>query len=150
MTDIVQIASLKMPQKASVLLQTSIISISGSKRLLGVENRNVEIDSIVLECLQGENLDGLVARNQGLAEPLIRLITKQIFNAIHFIHSKGIIHRDVKSANIMIVGNNYQVKLMDFGMGKRVANAFTLQDDSNQSVVGTLAYMVRLDLTNLI
>ena len=47
----------------------------------------------------------------------------------------------VKSANIMIVGN-YQLKLMDFGMAKQVNNAFALQDDSNQSVVGTLAYMV--------
>ena len=41
----------------------------------------------------------------------------------------------------MIVGN-YQLKLMDFGMAKQVNNAFALQDDSNQSVVGTLAYMV--------
>ena len=63
---------------------------------MGVENRNLEIESIVLEFVQGENLDTLVARNQGLSEPLIRVLTKQIFGAIHFIHSKGIIHRDVK------------------------------------------------------
>lgn len=41
-----------------------------------------------------------------------------------------------------MISGNYHAKLMDFGMAKRVTNAFTLQDDSNQSVVGTLAYMV--------
>jgi serine/threonine protein kinase len=108
---------------------------------LGVENKGIELESIVLEYIQGENLDTLVARNQGLPESMIKIYTKQIFDGILHMHSRNILHRDIKSANIMIVGN-YHVKIIDFGMAKRVTNAYTTQEDMNTSVVGTLAYMV--------
>lgn len=83
-----------------IFLFLRLLKSNFNPSLLGVENRNLEIESIVLEFVQGENLDTLVARNQGLSEPLIRVLTKQIFGAIHFIHSKGIIHRDVKVVGI--------------------------------------------------
>lgn len=49
--------------------------------------------SIIMEYIDGTNLDILIKRNKGMEENLIRIYTKQILNAISYIHSKNIIHR---------------------------------------------------------
>jgi serine/threonine protein kinase len=66
-------------------------------------------------------------------------ITKQILNAIGHAHKIGVIHRDIKPNNILL-GENREVKVMDFGLAKVV------MDHSSQSTVthaaaGTLYYM---------
>jgi serine/threonine protein kinase len=40
----------------------------------------------------------------------------QIVNGVQYIHSKGVIHRDLKSANILLKGNT--VKIADFGFAE--------------------------------
>jgi serine/threonine protein kinase/sugar lactone lactonase YvrE len=61
----------------------------------------------------------------------------QIAEALHEAHAKGIVHRDIKSENIMINTRN-QVKVMDFGLAK-LRGSMKLTKAS--STIGTLAYM---------
>ncbi|MCB0833342.1 MAG: protein kinase, partial [Bacteroidetes bacterium] len=61
----------------------------------------------------------------------------QIGEALQEAHSKGIVHRDVKSENIMVNSKN-QVKVMDFGLAK-LRGSVKLTKSS--STTGTLAYM---------
>ncbi|MDH3251953.1 MAG: protein kinase [Ignavibacteria bacterium] len=61
----------------------------------------------------------------------------QIGEALQEAHSNGIVHRDVKSENIMVNSKN-QVKVMDFGLAK-LKGSLRLTKES--STVGTLAYM---------
>lgn len=61
----------------------------------------------------------------------------QIADALHEAHANGIIHRDVKSENIMVNSKN-QVKVMDFGLA-RLKGA--IQEKETNSTGGTLAYM---------
>ncbi len=61
----------------------------------------------------------------------------QIGEALHEAHSKGIVHRDIKTDNIM-VNSKDQVKVMDFGLA-RLKGSLKLTKTS--STVGTLAYM---------
>jgi len=42
---------------------------------------------------------------------------KQLFEALQFVHSKNIVHRDVKPENILL-DDNFNVKLTDFGFAK--------------------------------
>ncbi len=61
----------------------------------------------------------------------------QIGEALHEAHSKGIVHRDIKSENIMVNLKN-QIKVMDFGLAKLKGS---LKLTKTSSTVGTLAYM---------
>jgi TolB-like protein/Flp pilus assembly protein TadD len=61
----------------------------------------------------------------------------QVGEALYEAHNKGIVHRDIKSDNIMI-NSRGQVKVMDFGLAK-IRGSLRLTRSS--STVGTLAYM---------
>ena len=91
-----------------------------------------------MEYIDGKNLNVLVKEEKSLSERIIQRFTIQILNAIAYMHYKKIIHRDLKSSNIMIV-NGKQVKVIDFGMSKQVDSAKAPQKDD--CIAGTLAYM---------
>jgi Tol biopolymer transport system component/predicted Ser/Thr protein kinase len=61
----------------------------------------------------------------------------QIGEALQEAHAKGIVHRDIKTDNIMVTMNN-QVKVMDFGLAKLRGS---LKLTKTSSTVGTLSYM---------
>lgn len=64
------------------------------------------------------------------------LIITQLIKAVHHIHSKGILHRDIKTANILLRNGN-QVKLADFGFAEFVGLDFA----KGQYSVGSPIYM---------
>jgi serine/threonine protein kinase len=61
----------------------------------------------------------------------------QIGEALQEAHSKGVVHRDIKTDNIMVNSRN-QIKVMDFGLAKLKGS---LKITKTSSTVGTLAYM---------
>ncbi len=89
---------------------------------------------IVMEYVDGKTLRQLV--------PIQKMQTAidcaiQIGDALQEAHSKGIVHRDIKTDNIMVNAKN-QVKVMDFGLAKLKGS---LKLTKTSSTVGTLAYM---------
>ena len=104
-----------------------------------------------MEYLDGLTLEALVAREGRLPLTRARYIVRQICAALAEVHGKGMVHRDVKPDNVMLTerGGEYDfVKLLDFGIVKRVANggAMARPDDDRiltQQVrlLGTPAYM---------
>ncbi len=95
---------------------------------------------IVMEYLEGVNLEHFIAHNKsGNLEDKIRILI-QIAKTLHYAHSMKIVHRDIKPANIMLM-KDLQVKIMDFGIGKMMClEEFSLQTQAGH-VVGTPAYM---------
>ena len=69
---------------------------------------------LVMEFVDGESLDGLITK-QVLPESRCLKIVADIADALHFAHEKGIVHRDVKPANILMTSDG-RVKVADFGL----------------------------------
>src|SRR5262245_61510168 len=70
---------------------------------------------LVMELLEGQTLEKLVRTCRQLPLSQVLTISTQILGALHAAHSKGIVHRDVKPANIFISSTG-QAKLLDFGL----------------------------------
>ena len=75
---------------------------------------------ILVEYLAGGNLQSYITQFYPLPERVIMRISKDVITALKYLHSQNIIHRDLKSANILISAENRAVKISDFGLSKVV------------------------------
>ncbi|HWZ01815.1 MAG TPA: tetratricopeptide repeat protein [Edaphobacter sp.] len=96
---------------------------------------------LTMKLLPGETLGARMVRKTRIDLPEAACITKQVAAALTAIHDAGILHRDIKSSNIMLDGSGEQVRVsvMDFGL----AHAY-LTDGRTLTAVGvagTPAYM---------
>lgn len=74
---------------------------------------------MVLEYMQGADLyDYLNARDFNIGEDRVRTIAYQLASGLDYLHSYGIVHRDLKLENIMMTDTTEQSvpKLVDFGL----------------------------------
>jgi len=96
---------------------------------------------LVMEWLEGETLeDRLVVRSVSLAETLH--LAGRIGEALAAAHGHGIIHRDIKPANIFLPGRDIsRIKLLDFGVARRLFDTVSLRLTQAGSAVGTPMYM---------
>jgi predicted Ser/Thr protein kinase len=72
---------------------------------------------IAMEYVEGQNLKEILAQGRPLSFDEIGDIVAQVADALDFAHSKGIVHRDVKPANIIVLDGN-RAKITDFGIAK--------------------------------
>ena len=91
---------------------------------------------IVMEYIEGQELKQKIDAGPLPVEDAIHIIL-QIANGLQEAHKKGIVHRDIKSANIMLTGSG-QIKIMDFGLAKVRGGAQVTQIGTT---LGTAAYM---------
>lgn len=75
--------------------------------------------NIFLEYVPGGSLNTMLSNYGPFEEPLIRNFTRQILIGLNYLHSKNIIHRDIKGANILIDLKG-EVKISDFGISKKL------------------------------
>ncbi|KAL5231166.1 hypothetical protein ABZP36_029942 [Zizania latifolia] len=80
--------------------------------------------NILLEFVPGGSIQSLLGRLGSFPEAVIRKYTKQILHGLEYLHRNGIIHRDIKGANIL-VDNKGCIKLADFGASKQVEKLAT-------------------------
>lgn len=91
---------------------------------------------LVLEYLQGEDLNEAI-RGQRCGDLAARIeISRQMISGLDHIHKAGIVHRDIKPSNLFLLPSG-RVKLMDFGIAR--ADGIVLTQTGN--MVGTPAYM---------
>jgi serine/threonine protein kinase len=91
---------------------------------------------IAMEFVQGENLKEKIARGPLKIDEALN-IAVQICEGLKEAHEQGVVHRDIKSANIMIDEKN-QVKIMDFGLAKLKGQTKITKEGTT---LGTAAYM---------
>jgi serine/threonine protein kinase len=73
---------------------------------------------VILEYIQGGSLKSLIRKYNHLEESIARSYIRQLLSGLAYLHDSFIIHRDLKSANVLI-GPEGLVKLTDFGSSKK-------------------------------
>jgi predicted esterase len=129
---------------ASALNHSHIVTIYDIDR---VATERGEVDLIAMELVEGEPLDQRLARGALQVERALELAL-QLTDALAVAHGAGIVHRDVKPANLMLTAAG-ELKLLDFGLsryspsGQTDSEALTVSHGltTTGALVGTPAYM---------
>jgi serine/threonine-protein kinase len=85
---------------------------------------------LVTELVDGTDLARLVQQGGALPPDCVSLVGARVAEALDYVHFEGLLHRDVKPANVML-SRDGEVKLMDFGIAKG-------EDDASLTRVGVL------------
>ncbi|KAK7397208.1 hypothetical protein VNO78_18375 [Psophocarpus tetragonolobus] len=94
--------------------------------------------NILLEFVPGGSISSLLGKFGAFPEAVIRTYTKQLLLGLEYLHKNGIMHRDIKGANIL-VDNKGCIKLADFGASKQVVELATIS--GAKSMKGTPYWM---------
>jgi serine/threonine protein kinase len=70
---------------------------------------------IIMDYLNHCSLSSQIGKNSGFGEDFGRLIFAQLLDGLEAIHNSNIVHRDIKLDNIMVSGEDYTLKYVDFG-----------------------------------
>ena len=92
---------------------------------------------IVMELIEGITLKNYMQKKGALSFKEVVSITEQILRALEHAHSKGIVHRDIKPQNIMLLKDG-SIKVADFGIAK-LPNAETVT--MTDKAIGTVFYI---------
>jgi len=102
----------------------------------------------VMELLEGEGLDALLAREAPLTVERTLRIALQVADVLAVVHATGVVHRDLKPSNIFLTVDQQQpdfVKVLDFGISKIInAAAHSLENTALTQtgvILGTPRYM---------
>jgi len=135
------------PEKRDGVLHRFMVEARAAGRLMHPNIVSVfEFDEdddaafIAMEFVDGTDLKTYVEQ-QGARLPLdsVRAIIKQLLAALEYSHSQGVVHRDVKPANVFVMRDG-TIKLGDFGIAK-LAAASTSMTREGTTVFGTPNYM---------
>lgn len=96
---------------------------------------------IYLEYISGGSIKYIVDKYGALNENLTKIYLRQILDGIEYLHSKKIVHRDIKCANILLDSNG-EIKLSDFGCSAQIIDAqLSRSDNFLDSLKGTIPWM---------
>ena len=119
-----------------------------TRHIVRVTDHGVDqgVGYIVMELLEGETLEDVLARDRRVPPPRVAAIVTQIARALVQAHAEGVVHRDLKPANVFLARDEdglLLVKLLDFGIARatrahHVRSAFST---AKGLVFGTPCYM---------
>lgn len=100
---------------------------------------------VVMEMVPGQSLEDLIHQRGALPAELAISITKQVLATLASVHARGVLHRDVKPANVILnflPDGACQVRLVDFGIAKMPAQGPQAAVVTQRgTLVGTPQYM---------
>ena len=144
------IDKLRFPTKQEAQLKNEVAILQNLSHM-GVVNLERMFETperifVVMEKLKGDMLEMILSSEKGrLSERVTKFLITQILVALKHLHSKNIVHCDLKPENVLLSSNSEftQVKLCDFGFARIIG-----EKSFRRSVVGTPAYLAPEVLRN--
>ena len=94
---------------------------------------------IVMEYVEGRSLSQIIRKEGPLPAPRVAEIAEGIASALGFAHKGDVVHRDMKSGNV-IISENGQVKVADFGIATAISGNAEANLTQTGTVMGTATY----------
>ncbi len=91
---------------------------------------------IVMELMQGRTLAQIPSGELTMHTAIRHFV--DLLEALAYAHEQGLVHRDVKPANVMVLGDG-SIKVMDFGLSRRTSEMSSVTNAGE--IVGTIAYL---------
>jgi beta-lactam-binding protein with PASTA domain/predicted Ser/Thr protein kinase len=123
-------------QNAASLNHPAIVAVYDTGETVG---ENGPVPYIVMEYVNGQTLRDILRREGALPARRAMEIMADVCAALDFSHRHGIVHRDVKPANIMLTKAG-AVKVMDFGIARAMSDGGATQT-ATAAVIGTAQYL---------
>ena len=120
-----------------------LLALRGDPHVVGmldVFETDQDVHLVLEYCAGGELFDAIQSKKQeskrgsGYTEAQAAQIISQLLSALGTLHRRGIVHRDVKPENVLLVSDeaeDLQVKLSDFGLARVLRSSFVAQSVSN-------------------
>ncbi len=99
-----------------------------------------DVPFIVMELQDGESLHTRLAREGALPAEDVARIGRSILAALEHAHSRGLIHRDMKPANVLLDATTHEAKVVDFGIAKGIEDTGGGLTRTS-GLIGTAAYL---------
>ena len=122
-------------QNAAALNHPAIVAVYDTGE---TESEFGPLPYIVMEFVDGQTLREIVKSSGPLSHQRVIEVMADVCAALDFSHRHGIIHRDVKPANVMITKSG-AVKVMDFGIARALADSQNMTQTA--AVIGTAQYL---------
>jgi serine/threonine-protein kinase len=122
-------------QSAAALNHPAIVAVYDTGE--GTDAHGHHIPYIVMEYVDGQTLRDVLRDGRKILPERALSIVADVLSALDYSHRQGIIHRDIKPANVMLTPEG-QVKVMDFGIARAIADASVTQ---TAAVIGTAQYL---------
>ena len=133
-------AKLDTPFKARFTEEARILARLEHPNILQIFDFGTSDDTpfIVCEFLDGRTIIDHVEMTGPLPLPKIKEWSRQLFSAMSYAHSQGVLHRDLKGENVMVTEQS-QIRVMDFGLARREDRKTKLTETG--AVMGTATYV---------
>ena len=92
---------------------------------------------ISMEYMSGGKLTDLITRNETFSDEDVAYVAKTLCSALAYLHERGLLHRDIKSDNVLIDKTTGKLALADFGFGADLTDGRKFRE----TVVGTPYWM---------
>lgn len=91
---------------------------------------------VIMELMDGGSCLSLLKRGGPLPDEVTAVIAREIVLGLHYLHTQGIMHRDIKAANVLLTRTG-QVKLADFGVAAQLIH----RESQRNTLVGSPYWM---------
>ncbi|KAF8343765.1 uncharacterized protein EI90DRAFT_3149332 [Cantharellus anzutake] len=111
---------------------------------LGIQETEQHL-SIFLEYIPGGSIGSCLRKYGRFSEDVIKAFTRDILEGLSYLHSVGVLHRDLKADNILVDPSG-TCKISDFGISKKAGDIY--KNETNTAMMGSIFWMAPEVLTN--